>query len=106
MARSQYIYLIKYENPGTLSHGKILAGFTVKYEAHEWAKLAGYPINRMQLCRMRDGNVYLKDIVDIPWDHDFKQEYFQEPPKSTGCPEVSEESSEEKVRDRTMVRMV
>lgn len=93
MARSQYIYLIKYNYPGRPSHGKILAGFTVKYEAHEWVKLSGYSVNRLQLSRMRDGIAYLKDIIDIPWDHDFRQEFLQEPPESTGCSETSEESS-------------
>lgn len=68
MARSTYIYLVSWKEPGHPSHGQVMAGFTVKYEAEYWATdLSGHPLERMQLSRMRDGIGYPKDKEDIPW---------------------------------------
>jgi len=63
-----YIYLVTYKEPGRPAHGKVLAGFTVKYEANQWAELAPHPLEKMQLTRMRDGLTYHKAQEDIPWD--------------------------------------
>ena len=64
MARSQYIYLIRYKACRT-----VLGGFTVKHEAHAWAKrTSGHPIEYLQLTQMRDGIGYDKDEKDIAWD--------------------------------------
>ena len=69
MARSHYIYLVCWKEPGQPSHEKVMAGFTVKYEAQHWAtNLSGHPLERLQLSRMRDGTCYPKAKEDIPWD--------------------------------------
>ena len=41
MARSDYIYLIRYKDPGTPSDRQVLGGFTVKHEAHTWTNAVG-----------------------------------------------------------------
>lgn len=68
MARSDYIYLIRYKDPGTPSDRQVLSGFTVKREAHAWTQCCGHPLTRLQLTRMRDGIGYDKEEHDIPWD--------------------------------------
>jgi hypothetical protein len=68
MARSQYIYLIRYKEHGAPCDRQVLAGFTVKHEAHTWTQRCGHPIERLQLTRMRDGLCYDKDEEDIPWE--------------------------------------
>lgn len=67
MARSAYIYLIRYKEHGAPCDRQVLAGFTVKREAHTWAKTCGHLIGRLQLTRMHDGINYDKTEQDIPW---------------------------------------
>ncbi len=67
MARSQYIYLIRYLSPECPAHLALLAAFTVKHEAIEWAFLCPHKLRRLQLSRMRDGMTYNKEIEVIPW---------------------------------------
>ena len=64
MARAGYIYLIRHKD----SHA-ILGGFTVKYEAHDWAtNESGFPLDMMQLYRMRDGLHKDKSAQPLPWE--------------------------------------
>ncbi len=70
MARSHYIYLIRWDEPGHPSHKQLLAAFTVKHEANQWAKMTPHPFERMKLKRMRDGMTYDKSETTIPWDDD------------------------------------
>ncbi len=67
MARSQYIYLIRYLAPGHPSHLEFLAAFTVKHEAIEWALLCPHRLPHLQLSRTRDGMTYHKAEEIIPW---------------------------------------
>jgi hypothetical protein len=63
MARAQYIYLVRYKQCGTL-----LGAFTVKHEAHTWAKdHAGHPLEALQLSSMRDGVYGDKTESNINW---------------------------------------
>ena len=68
MARSHYIYLVRWKEPGQSANDNVMAGFTVKYEAHQWAKLCGHPLEKLRFSRMRDGLGYEKAPEDIPWD--------------------------------------
>jgi hypothetical protein len=67
MARSQYIYLIRYLAPGHPAHLELLAAFTVKHEAIEWALLCPHHLPHLQLSRTRDGMTYHKAEDVIPW---------------------------------------
>lgn len=74
MARSQYIYLLRYLLPGSPSDKEVLATFTVKYEAKQWAKLCQHPLTHLRLSRMRDGLTYHKAEEIIPWTDEELQE--------------------------------
>jgi hypothetical protein len=63
MARSQYIYFVRSKQCGTL-----LGAFTVKHEAHAWAKdHSGHPLETLQLSSMRDGVNGDKTENKIDW---------------------------------------
>ena len=63
MARSHYIYLIRNKACNT-----VLAAFTVKYEAQQWAvRKSGRPLKEMQLSSIRDGTCDDKTEKLIPW---------------------------------------
>ena len=63
MARSQYIYFVRYRQCNTL-----LGAFTVKREARIWATdYSGHPLESMKLSSMRDG-VMDKIEQDIDWE--------------------------------------
>ena len=62
MARSQYIYLVRYKET-------LLAAFTVKHEAVSWARFrSGHPLETLQLSSMRDGIYGDKTEKPIPWE--------------------------------------
>jgi hypothetical protein len=64
MARSQYIYFVRYNACRTL-----LGAFTVKYEAVTWAKRESkHPLEHLQLSRMADGLHGDKTETVIPWE--------------------------------------
>jgi hypothetical protein len=64
MARSAYIYFVRYRECGTL-----LGAFTVKKEANQWAEFhSGHPLHALKLSSMRDGLGYDKDEKEIEWD--------------------------------------
>jgi hypothetical protein len=63
MARSQYIYFVRYNACQTL-----LGAFTVKYEAVAWAKSESkQPLEHLQLSRMQDGLHNDKTEKPISW---------------------------------------
>lgn len=63
MARSQYIYFVRYRQCDTL-----LGAFTVKREACTWAiEYSGYPLESLKLSSMRDG-ITDKIEQDIDWE--------------------------------------
>ena len=108
MPRSQYIYFIRYREPGHPGDGKVLAGFTVKKEAIEWAGLCPFARCRIELSRMRDGLAYNKVEQVIPWerDDDFRPEYLQEPPKPARDSTIPKTGTKaQTIRDRAMVTM-
>ena len=64
MARSHYIYFVRMKACGTL-----LAAFTVKHEAHTWAKRESkQPLEHLQLSKMRDGIHGDKTEDRLDWD--------------------------------------
>lgn len=64
MARSTYIYLIFH-----VPTNDMLAAFTVKYEANDWATDSRWPITQLQLYRTRDGerHKHANALTAIPW---------------------------------------
>jgi hypothetical protein len=58
MARASNIYFVRH-------NGTLVAAFTVKYEAVEWAKR--HNIEELQLSRMRDG-MHEKVEEQIKWE--------------------------------------
>jgi hypothetical protein len=49
--------------------GQLLASFTVKYEAQQWAvKESKQPLEHLHLSRMRDGLYCDKTETRIPWE--------------------------------------
>lgn len=120
MARSQYIYLIRYLAPGHPAHLEFLAAFTVKHEAIEWALLCPHHLPHLQLSRTRDGMTYHKAEEVIPWPpesllrssldkrklepNDYKQEYqgeFQRPARDAEVPQANTQA--ETLRHRAVV---
>jgi hypothetical protein len=67
MARSEYIYLVRYLAPGHPAHLEFLGAFTVKREAVEWSLLSPHHLPHLQLSRTRDGVTYHKAEEVIPW---------------------------------------
>jgi hypothetical protein len=64
MPRAHYIYLIRYNAFST-----VLAAFTVKREAQEWAlRKSGYPLEHLQLSSIKDGVWADKIEKPIPWE--------------------------------------
>ena len=63
MARSSYVYLVRDKQDGTLR-----GAFTVKHEAHTWAKRTGPPLETLQLSSMRDGLYGDKTEHAIDWE--------------------------------------
>lgn len=73
MARSVYIYLVRYKLklPGNKTNacGTLLGAFTVKHEAVTWATFkSGHPLEHMSLSAMRDGAYADKTERIIPWE--------------------------------------
>jgi len=65
MARSQYIYLIRW---GGNHDSDVVAAFTVKHEAHSWFRREQLDPETHRLTRIRDGLHGDKTEVDIPWE--------------------------------------
>lgn len=66
MPRSRYIYLVTQK--GLLT--PVLACFTVKYEAQNWAENSSHGIETLELTRMVDGgdNKFVSSRVLCPWE--------------------------------------
>lgn len=62
MARATYIYLIR-----AFEDGRLVAPFTVKHEAVEWAMRNGWGPHNADLFRVRDGVHGDKTEVEVPW---------------------------------------
>ena len=64
MPRSHYIYLVRHKACST-----VLAAFTVKHEAQEWAlRESGHPLEHLQLSSIKDGVWADKTEKPIPWE--------------------------------------
>jgi hypothetical protein len=64
MARSPYIYLIRF-------NGNVVSAHTVKHEAHTWAKHYGCVLGgkeQLQLTAMRDGAHVDKTEREVKWN--------------------------------------
>lgn len=68
MARSTYIYLVTPKTEG----GCVVAAFTVKYEAQNWAEDHALGLDGLEMTRMRDGGerngVGCSSRVFVPWE--------------------------------------
>ena len=64
MPRSHYIYLVRYKGCNA-----VLAAFTVKHEAVEWAlRESRHPLGHLQLSSIKDGVWADKTEKPIPWE--------------------------------------
>lgn len=93
MARASQIYLLRYSLPGSPSDRELLAGFTVKYEAKQWAKLCPHPLTHLRLSRMRDGLTYHKAEEVIPWTDDELREAAEDRSPKLGRATLPETSA-------------